>query len=70
MQATSSAPCFLPPTAHTRACPPPPQVDAAWDAAVAALKRVLPPAFSGATAGAQMLTVKDFLLLACLALGE
>lgn len=46
-----------------------PQVDAAWDAAVAALKRVLEPAFSGATAAAQMLTVKDFLLLSCLALG-
>ena len=47
-----------------------PQVDAAWDTAVAALKRVLAPAFSGASAAAQMLTVKDFLLLACLALGE
>lgn len=45
------------------------QVDAAWDSAVAALKRVLEPAFSGATAAAQMLTVKDFLLLSCLALG-
>lgn len=45
------------------------QVDAAWDSAVAALKRVLDPAFSGATAAAQMLTVKDFLLLSCLALG-
>ncbi|PRW58081.1 exocyst complex component SEC15A [Chlorella sorokiniana] len=44
------------------------QVDAAWDAAVVALKRVLEPAFSGATAAAQMLTVKDFLLLSCLAL--
>ncbi len=49
--------------------PPHFQVDAAWDAAVAALKRVLEPAFSGAAAAAQMLTVKDFLLLSCLALG-
>lgn len=46
------------------------QVDAAWDAAVAALKAVLEPAFRGATAAAAMLTVKDFLLLVCLALGE
>lgn len=45
------------------------QVDAAWDAAVAALKRVLEPAFRGATAAAAMLTVKDFILLLCLALG-
>ncbi|KAL4432419.1 hypothetical protein ABPG77_001718 [Micractinium sp. CCAP 211/92] len=44
------------------------QVDAAWDAAVAALKGVLEPAFRGATAAAAMLTVKDFLLLVCLAL--
>ncbi|KAL4430682.1 hypothetical protein ABPG75_005938 [Micractinium tetrahymenae] len=44
------------------------QVDAAWDAAVAALKAVLEPAFRGATAAAAMLTVKDFLLLVCLAL--
>ena len=36
---------------------------------MAALKRVLEPAFSGAAAAAQMLTVKDFLLLSCLALG-
>jgi hypothetical protein len=45
------------------------QVDAAWDAAVAALKGVLEPAFRGATAAAAMLTVKDFILLLCLALG-
>ena len=45
------------------------QVDAAWDAAVAALKAVLEPAFQGATAAAAMLTVKDFVLLTCLALG-
>lgn len=45
------------------------QVDAAWDAAVAALKGALEPAFRGATAAPAMLTVKDFLLLACLALG-
>lgn len=46
------------------------KVDAAWDAAVASLKAVLEPAFSGASAAAAMLTVKDFLLLVCLALGE
>ncbi len=44
-------------------------MDAAWDAAVAALKAVLEPAFRGATAAAAMLTVKDFILLVCLALG-
>jgi hypothetical protein len=45
-------------------------VDACWDSAVAALKAALEPAFRGATAAAAMLTVKDFLLLVCLALGE
>ena len=49
--------------------PNPLQVDAAWDAAVAALKGVLEPAFRGATAAPAMLTVKDFILLVCLALG-
>lgn len=37
---------------------------------MAALKAVLEPAFRGATAAAAMLTVKDFMLLVCLALGE
>lgn len=37
---------------------------------MAALKAVLEPAFHGATAAAAMLTVKDFILLVCLALGE
>ena len=46
------------------------QVDAAWECAVAALKALLEPAFQGATAAAAMLTVKDFLLLVCPALGE
>ena len=47
-----------------------PQVDAAWEAAVKALKGLLESAFEGATAAAAMLTVKDFMLLLCLALGH
>ncbi|GAB4817780.1 hypothetical protein N2152v2_004826 [Parachlorella kessleri] len=45
-----------------------PQVGAAWERAVAVLKGVLEGAFQGATAAAAMLTVKDFMLLVCLAL--
>lgn len=45
------------------------QVGAAWERAVARLKSVLDDAFQGATAAAAMLTVKDFMLLVCLALG-
>lgn len=71
--------CLACPRTSVKPAPPTPpsllpllpaQVDAAWDEAVAALKGVLGPAFSGATAAAAMLTVKDFILLVCLALGE
>lgn len=46
------------------------QVGAAWERAVGTLKGVLDAAFQGATAAPAMLTVKDFMLLVCLALGE
>eukprot|EP00887_Chlorella_sp_A99_P005321 scaffold1.g5321.t1 len=50
--------------------PPPPKVDGAWEAAVKTLKGLLESAFEGASAAAAMLTVKDFMLLVCLALGH
>ncbi len=46
------------------------QVGTAWERAVGTLKAVLDAAFQGATAAAAMLTVKDFMVLVCLALGE
>lgn len=45
------------------------QLDAGWESASACLKAALEGAFSGGTVSATLLAAKDFVLLACSALG-
>ena len=45
------------------------QLDAGWESASACLKAALEGAFSGGTDSATLLAAKDFVLLACTALG-
>lgn len=45
------------------------QLDAGWESASACLKAALEGAFSGGTVPATLLAAKDFVLLACTALG-